>query len=235
MNGAVKGAPGRLVFDLTTTALWSGPPAGIVRVEREFARWALAHVDGLALGFFDPEARAFRHLDRHIADVLISQKAALDTLSFVNPARRGRRKTDRIPPAVRPAAMWFLQFRRMALLAMERSRLTTRNARIAVLTDRLQRAIMSRKYRALMVRPDGSRRRLLPLDTVLGDELALSARDTLVCTGAGWTHNDITAIAAAKRNARFRFVLFCHDIIPLMFPHFYKRADVEAQRRYCDL
>jgi len=30
-------------------------------------------------------------------------------------------------------------------------------------------------------------------------------------------------------------VLFCHDIIPLMFPHFYKGADVEAQRRYCDL
>ena len=225
----------RLVLDFTTTALWSGPPAGIVRVESEFARWALAHVDELALGFFDPKTRAFRYLDRNVADILISQKAAIDTFSFVSPARLGRRKTDRIPAAVRPAAMWLLQFRRMALQAMERVRLTTPSARVAALMDRLQRAMMSPKYRALMVRPDGSRRGFLPADTVLGEPLALTARDTLVCTGAGWTHNDITAIAAAKRNARFRFVLFCHDIIPLMFPHFYKRADVEAQRRYCDL
>jgi glycosyltransferase involved in cell wall biosynthesis len=235
MNGALKGAPARLVFDFTTTALWSGPPAGIVRVESEFARWGLAHVDGLALGFFDPEARAFRHLDRNIADILISQKAVLDTFSFVNAARRGRRKTDRIPAAVRPAAMWFLQFRRMALQAMERVRLTTRNTRIAVLTDRLQRAIMSPKYRAFMVRPDGSRRGFLPVDTVLGEPLALTEHDTLVCTGGGWTHNDIEAITAAKRKIGFRFVLFCHDIIPLMFPHYFKHSDVESQRRYCDL
>jgi len=235
MNGALKGAPGRLVFDFTTTALWSGPPAGIVRVESEFARWAVTHLDELALGFFDPKTRAFRHLDRNVADILISQKAAIDPFSFVNPARLGRRKTDRIPAAVRPAAMWLLQFRRMALLALERVRLTTRSERVAVLTDRLQRAIMSPKYRALMVRPDGSRRGFLPADTVMGEPLALTARDTLVCTGAGWTHNDIGAITAAKRNIGFRLVLFCHDIIPLMFPHFYKRADVEAQRRYCDL
>src|SRR5260370_39797518 len=74
-----------------------------------------------------------------------------------------------------------------------------------------------------------------PADTVLGEPLALTARDTLVCAGAGWTHNDIAAITAGKRKLGFRFVLFCHDIIPLMFPHFYKDADVEAQRCYCDL
>jgi len=225
----------RLVFDFTTTALWSGPPTGIVRVESKFARWARAHVAQLALGFFDPKTHAFRSLDRDIADILISQQAAIDPFSFVNPARLGRRKTDRIPAAIRPAAMWLLQSRRLALQAMERVRLTSRSARVAVLVDRLQRAIMSPKYRALMVRPDGCRRGLLPVDTVLGEPLALTARDTLVCTGAGWLHNDIEATAAAKRKLGFRFVLFCHDIIPLMFPQFYKRADVGAQRRYFDL
>lgn len=237
MKAQTRGADAgvRLIFDLTTTALWSGPPAGIVRVEREFARWALDNVDRLALGFFDPETRTFRNLDRDIADILISQKAVIDKFSFVNPARLGKRKTDRIPQAIQPAAMWFLQFRRMTLQATERVRLRTRNPRIAALMDRLQRAIMSSKYRAVMIRPDGSRRGFLPVDTVLGQPLALTDRDTLVCTGAGWTHNDIEAIAAAKLKAGFRFVLFCHDIIPLMFPHFYKHADVEAQRRYCDL
>src|SRR5262249_8766706 len=171
MNGALKGAPARVVFDLTTTALWSGPPAGIVRVESEFARWGLTHVDELALGIFDPRTRAFRYVDRNVADILISQKAAIDTFSFVNPPRLGRRKTDRIPEAIRPAAMWLLHFRRMALQALEQVRLTTKSERVALLADRLQRAIMTRKYRALMVRPDGSRRGFLPVDTALGEPL----------------------------------------------------------------
>ena len=228
-------APARLVFDFTTTALWSGPPAGIVRVEREFARWALDHVDGMALVFFDPEAREFRHLDGDIANRLIAQEAVIDTLSVVNPSRRGKRKTDCVPAVIRPAVMWLLQSRRMALQALERIRLQTANVRVAVLADRLQRVIMGPKYNAIMVKPDGSRRACFPVDMVLRLPAGLTARDTLVCTGAGWTHNDIDAIAEARRKLGFRFVLFCHDIIPLMFPHYYTRPDVEAQRRYCDL
>ena len=100
MNGALKGAPARLVFDFTTTALWSGPPTGIVRVESKFARWARAHVAQLALGFFDPKTHAFRSLDRDIADILISQQAAIDPFSFVNPARLDLHW--RAPPALRP-------------------------------------------------------------------------------------------------------------------------------------
>src|SRR5215471_2792499 len=138
--GSGEGPLARVVFDFTTTALWSGPPAGIVRVEREFASWALDHVQGLVLGFFDPDTRAFRDLDRDVADILISQEAVIDTLSFVSPARRGKRKTDRIPQAIRPAAMWLLQTRRMALQAMERIRLSTGNAYVATLADHLQRA-----------------------------------------------------------------------------------------------
>jgi glycosyltransferase involved in cell wall biosynthesis len=227
--------PARLVLDFTTTALWSGPPAGITRVEGEFARWALDHVNGLVLGFFDPETRAFRHLDRDIANRLISQDAVIDTFTFVTPSRRGKRKTDRVPALVRPAVMWLLQTRRMALRVLERIRLQTASAHVAEWADRLQRAIMSPKYAAIMVKPDGSRRDCLAIDMVLGPPVALSARDTLVCAGAGWICNDIDAIAEAKPNIGFRFVLFCHDIIPLMFPHYYTRPDVEAQRHYFDV
>jgi len=225
--------PPRIVFDLTTTAMWSGPPVGIVRVEGEFGRWALAHVDDLVPAFFDPEARAFRHLGRAVASSLIMQDAAFDTLSFVSPARRGKRKTDRIPAIVRPAAMWLLQSRRMALRTLERIRLQTAHARVAAWADRLQRAIMSPKYKAVMVKPDGSRRACLPIDMVLGRPVALTARDTLVCAGAGWTHNDIAAIAELKHRVGFRFVLLCFDIIPMMFPHFYKSADAQVHRDYC--
>jgi glycosyltransferase involved in cell wall biosynthesis len=62
----------------------------------------------------------------------------------------------------------------------------------------------------------------------------LTAGATLVCSGAGWTHTDIAAIAELKQRVGFRFVLFCFDIIPLMFPQYYTPPDVEAQRDYCE-
>jgi glycosyltransferase involved in cell wall biosynthesis len=157
----------------------------------------------------------------------------IDTLSFVNPARKGRRKTDRIPIFLRPAALWFMQSRRMALQALEKVRLDTASARLASFAAFLQRSMMGAKYRAIMVKPDGSRRAYVPVRRVIGPPVRLTGRDTLVCAGAGWTHNDIDAIAAEKRAAGFRFVLLCHDIIPLLFPNYYRPHDVEAQRNYC--
>jgi glycosyltransferase involved in cell wall biosynthesis len=233
MNNSCADASPRLVFDLTTAALWSGPPVGIVRVEGEFGRWALAHVDDIVPAFFDPEMRCFRRLSPAMAERLIAQDAVLDTLSFVSPARRGKRKSDRIPAAIRPFALWILQFRRSLLQALERIRLDTANAQIASLTDTAQRAIMNAKYRAIMLKGDGSRRAYLPIGKVLGPPLSLTARDTLVCAGAGWAHNDIAAIAELKRKIGFRFVMLCFDIIPVMFPHYYKPTDVQAHRDYC--
>jgi glycosyltransferase involved in cell wall biosynthesis len=225
--------PRRVIFDLTTTAMWSGPPVGIVRVESEFGRFALGHVEEMVPAFFDPETRAFRHLSRDTAGSLIAQDAAIDTLSFISPARRGKRKTDRIPAALRPLALWVLQARRVALQALERLRLRTASARAAAFADAAQRVIMNDKYRAIMMKADGSRRAYLPIDLALGAPIDLTARDTLVCSGAGWAHTDIEAIAELKREVGFRFVLFCFDIIPLKFPHYYKQADVAAHRDYC--
>jgi len=234
-GGAAKpdGVPPRIVFDLTTTALWSGPPVGIVRVECEFGRWALAHLDELVPAFFDPEMRCFRRLRRATAAGLIAQDATFDTLSFVSPARKGKRKTDRIPVAIRPLALWVLQLRRTLLQALERIRLKTTNAQIASFVDTVQRTIMNDKYRAIMVKADGSRRAHLPIDMALGPPVGLTQGDTLVCAGAGWIHNDIIAIAELKQRMGFRFVLLCFDIIPVMFPHYYKTADAQAHRDYC--
>src|SRR5215475_45164 len=108
MNRTCGDASARLVFDVTTAALWSGPPVGIVRVEGEFGRWALAHLHDIVPAFFDPEIRGFRRLSQSMAAGLIAQDAVLDTLSFVSPARRGKRKSDRIPAAIQPLALWVL-------------------------------------------------------------------------------------------------------------------------------
>jgi len=234
MNSTSADAPARLIFDLTTAALWSGPPVGIVRVEGEFGRWALANLDDIVPAFFDPEMRCFRRLSPAMAESLIAQDAVLDAPSFVSPARRGKRRSDRIPAAIRPFAPWILQFRRTVLQLLERVRLETAHPQMASFADGAQRAIMNERYRGLMVKADDSRRAYLPIGRVLGPPLALTARDTLVCAGAGWAHNDVKAIAELKRNIGFRFVMLCFDIIPVMFPHYYKPADVQAHRDYCE-
>jgi glycosyltransferase involved in cell wall biosynthesis len=233
MGGAPSGNRARLVFDVTTTAVWSGPPVGIVRVEGEFARFALGHIDSVVPAFFDSNTLCFRRLSPALARSLIAQDAAFDALSFLNPARKGKRKTDRIPAPLQPYAMWVLQFRRSLLRMLERIRLTTASARVASFADRVQRLIMSNKYRAVMVKPDGSRRANLPMEMALGPPIQFTAYDTLVCTGAGWAHNDIAAIATLKQREGFRFVLFCHDVIPELFPHYYKAADVKMHHDYC--
>lgn len=224
----------RVIFDLTTTALWNGPPAGIVRVESAFGRWALRHVDRLVPAFYDPRSGAFRCLSHDVARLLISRDATIDTFSFVRPGRSGKRKTDRIPPAIRDVLLWLLQSRRMTLRALERVRVQTANAIVARWADRLQRILMNAKHRAVMVKSDGTRRACLPIDLALGPPISLGPHDTLICSGAGWTHNDIGGIAAAKRKGGFRFVLFCHDVIPLLFPRYFIPADVEAHRQYWD-
>jgi glycosyltransferase involved in cell wall biosynthesis len=229
----ISEAPPRIVFDLTTTAMWSGPPVGIVRAESEFGRWGLRHLDRLVPAFFDPSTGGFRELDPEVANDLISKRTAIDTLSFVSPARKGKRRTDRVPRPLQPLAMWLLQSRRMALRTLERFRLAHPNGRAGAIADTVQRAIMGDKYRAVMVRPDGSRRAYVTTDMILGPPIELTSQDTLVCAGSGWTHDDIRVIAEAKRRTGFRFVLLCFDIIPLMFPQFYKPADVAIHRDYC--
>src|ERR1700736_4939228 len=78
----------RAVFHLPAPGLGAGPPVGIVRVEGEFGRWALDHLKELVPAFFDPETRAFRQLSHATVRGLLAQDCAIDTSSFVSPARR---------------------------------------------------------------------------------------------------------------------------------------------------
>jgi glycosyltransferase involved in cell wall biosynthesis len=227
----VGSLPLRIVFDLTTNAIWSGRPVGIIRVEAEFARWALGHLDNVVFAFFDPDARTFRHLNRDIIPKLLFEQAIIDIVPLSDRRRQRKRKTDRIPAAIKPFLMWMLQSRRMALQALERIRLTTANATIASLADSLQRAIINEKYPG-MIKADGSRRACFPVDIALGAAVEFQPDDVLVCTGVGWAHSDMERISTLKQNSGCRFVLFCYDIIPMMFPQYFDDAGKEL-RDYC--
>lgn len=233
MSELAAGTPRpRIVFDATTSVRWLGPPVGIVRVEQELAAWARENLPEPVFAFFDPARRRYRELSPRWAGDLISGNAGISHFGLREPGDRRRRRTDRIPVKLQPSALWVLQFRRKLLQALEGKRLTAHSERTRRIVDRVQRAVMSKKYRAILLHDDGSRRPFLPLDIVCGDELKLTRDDTVVSVGTGWRQTDILAIKAQKERLGFRLVVLCHDIIPLMFPNFYSDHDVETFRSY---
>jgi glycosyltransferase involved in cell wall biosynthesis len=221
----------RVLFDISTSMRWSGPPVGIVRVERQLALWAHANLANIAFVFFDPNLLAYREVAGD-ARPFLTGDAVLDTLGLTNPAAPGRRRTDQIPRSLRLAFLWIGQTRRKLLARLERIRLQTRHRALAGLADRLQRRLMSGKYRDIMVRADGARRPFPPVDMAVGAPIVFDRSDTLVCAGSGWGHTNIVAIGQAKTRTGFRLVLLCHDLIPLMFPHFYRDRDVALFANY---
>jgi glycosyltransferase involved in cell wall biosynthesis len=224
---------GRILFDVSTSMRWLGPPVGIVRVERKLALWAAANVRNVEFVFFDPTRQAYCAVTYDVRQFLTGE-ASINTLGLTNPVRPGRRRTDRIPAALRPTFLWISQFRRNALAQLEQIRLGTQRPWIAGLADRLQRWLMSAKYRNFMVREDGTRRALIPYDTAVGARIAFGRDDTLICAGSGWGHTNIEALSESKSRTGFRMVLVCHDLIPLLFPQFYHDHDVELFRNYMD-
>ena len=96
--------------------------------------------------------------------------------------------------------------------------------------DLLQRRIMSGKYRKFMLREDDTRRPFLPYDMVVGGRIKFERGDILVCAGSGWGHTNIESLSELKSRMGFRMVLLCHDLIPLMFPHFFRASDAAATR-----
>ena len=85
-----------------------------------------------------------------------------------------------------------------------------------------------------MVRPDGTRRDLIPADLLTADPVDIRAGDVLVSAGTGWVHTNIEVIARLRQECGLRFVLFCHDIIPILFPHFFEPAVADMIRAYFD-
>jgi glycosyltransferase involved in cell wall biosynthesis len=131
--------------------------------------------------------------------------------------------------------MWLLQSRRSALLLLERIRLLAKIPAIAAIAEKLQRPLITKKYRPYMFQADGTRRSLVSYRDFLGSPIVFTSDDTLVCAGAPWEHADIHVIRSLKERHGFCFVALCHDVIPLMFPQFYKQADVDGFRAYYEV
>src|SRR6476619_7839440 len=105
----------RLLFDISTSMRWFGPPVGIVRVERELAKWAMRNDPSCRFVFFDADLQAYREARREYLPALRDGTATVDTTGMTDPSRSRRRRTDRVPRLLLKPFRWLTQFRRMAL------------------------------------------------------------------------------------------------------------------------
>lgn len=223
---------GRIVFDISSLARWSGPSVGIVRVERELALWARKHKSGVAFVMFDPLSQNYRPIQDRWLDAILEERAVVQTWGLPDPARARKRGIDRVPDLLRTPAMWLLQFRRQLMMALERLRISANRNWIVRTAEAAQRLLMTVRYSRQMVRRDGTRRTMIPYEWALDGAIDLGRDDTLVNAGFAWSHTNVAAVAVQKLRTGFRYVIFCYDIIPLLFPNYYQPHDVERFREH---
>jgi glycosyltransferase involved in cell wall biosynthesis len=207
---------GRLIFDITSIATWSGPPVGIVRVVQEFARYARDSRPDIDLAFWH-ESTGYRLLNPGWAGPLIEPDSVIDPIHLL------RRK-------LHPVRRWLSRY--PAVMALEHMRLTTRSAAVQRAAGVFQRILFLNQRVPPFVDSQGNRVAVIPPHLAFGPVLSLGPRDVFISAGYDWLHKGIGEIVGHKRQLGFRLIVLCYDIIPLIHPEFFFVHDVEAFRDY---
>src|SRR5436190_11593192 len=225
---------GRLLFDISTSMRWFGPPVGIVRVERELAKWARENDPNCRFVFFDPDLQMYREVrQNHLRDVL-EGAATLDSTGMRDASRSRRRRTDRVPRVLLAPFLWLTQFRRMALRTLGGFLLKSTSSRVRVFIYLIQPVIAGKKYRDILMRSDGSQRALAPVHVLAGAPFPFEPGDRVLLAGANWAHTNVAVIGEQKKQFAIELVSLCYDVIPLLFPTFFKPHDVAMLQRHFD-
>ena len=218
----------RIVYDMTTLFHWKGPPSGIVRVDQGFAHWARAALPDVHFAVYDPGLQRFRKVADRWVEPLIGDHAFADTWGRgAGPATR--RRYPRLAPSI---AKWLTQPRRRLIAALERLRRDGRPVALRAAAEGLQARMMSEKYRAAPIAPDGTRGAHVPFDAAFEGLISFSAHDTLISVGSGWTYLDPRTFKTLKEETRCTVVVMCHDLIPLLHPEYCLAREVEQFRTY---
>ena len=69
---------GRLIFDLSSVARWTGPPVGIIRAQREFAIWARRERPDVVFAIFDSATMRYRRVAERYLGAFIDGEASLN-------------------------------------------------------------------------------------------------------------------------------------------------------------
>jgi glycosyltransferase involved in cell wall biosynthesis len=218
----------RFVFDITTLVRWAGEPTGTQRVESELARFARENIPGVEFVFFDPGLNAFRIVEQPWLDMMLSGKLSVaDAPTPVPPGHHPRRRHSL-------AARLRRTVHDGAVLRLEWTRLTARNAIVVTAAGWLRDGLVPRRLASRMFDGEGRRRACVAFRAVVGPEVDLDRDTVLVSVGFAWDYLDFGVVKRILDQSGASFVHFCHDMIPVQFPEFFTAeaaAHFDAQHR----
>jgi glycosyltransferase involved in cell wall biosynthesis len=196
-------------FDVTTTVHWRRPPVGVVRVEAEcfkyLARLGLPYV---RFCHFDKAARAYREI--HADYVMgIFNLHGYNPPEVPQPQTSSKRLVDQlkqrlqsVPGPVRkplvkagkqaiPAARTLLHHVRGM-----KNRMATAQATARTMTEPVPQVQHS-----------------------VSSSAPFGASDVLISAGLDWDQKDLPYLYQLKMAHGMKVILFCYDLIPVLFPH----------------
>lgn len=203
-------------LDVTTTMRWSRPPVGIVRVETEvFRHFASRNDPAVRFCQFDLKTLSYQEVKAAEVFELIhrfhrSKPAPTEPVSQPPTAKRAADKAKalaaRLPAAVRHPMIGAARRTEPVLRrALHEYRLMAKSANTARLrvTDRLKR----------ITEPPPPEAPVLPGPT------PFEPGDVLISGGLDWDQKDRVYLYHLKLALGLKVILWCYDLIPVLFPH----------------
>lgn len=224
----------KVYIDLTTLARWRGTLTGIQRCQKIYASHALAQIADVRFTLFDPETRWYRHLDSGHARRILEGTLRADMMLLPDLNQHRRHFVDRLPKPLRPLYWWLTKTRRMAIAKLEAIRFADKKSRRGQMAAALQSFLFNKREKADYLARENGQIDRPPFSIIAGEPVLFERDDVVIAMQNDWAHTDIVAIAEQKRKTGWHHVILCHDLIPILFPHWYKAPDVVGFTRYYD-
>lgn len=221
---------GKIWFDLSTSARWSGHAVGIIRVEQEFARRARKHLgDRVDFCIYVAAGETFYRLRPEAVDQILRGELQLE---FSRPDATPR-------PADGSAGSWKQRLRDLTLASPQLYRFVQRLrghdftlAQVQHMREQLDLARERARERVGSVEAAPPARPPTPALSAVSGPVPLEASSVIVSGGLDWEHKDVRAIYKAKRRIGFRYAAIIYDLIPILYPHFVVPAYVDLLNDY---
>ena len=212
----------RLLLDISTLLRHWERADGITRTQAKLAAYALDHMAHLDFVYLGGETPLL--VDTDCVRLLLAGTHRIDVSHFRDPGAKLRVR-DRLPAVLKSTMMWIQRPRRQAVLCLER--IAIRWPRFASDSHALREKLLNEKYRRALTAPDGSTVHLVPHDLALRAMSAPSCDDVLILAGSDWRlmSNTLRDLSPSPKTA-----VLCYDIIPLLFPTFFRQGNVDAFR-----
>ena len=200
----------------------------------KYADYALREIPGAVFTLFDPRSAKYRPLRPDAAKAVIAGTLKPEMSMMRDPVFIKKRTIDSIPRPLHPAYWWITKSRRKLIEVLEDRRIGAASDKQRERWDRLQRRLISPKMHGLHYDPSNQRIDRPSLNSILGPPIELTREDTTLAMQSDWVHTDIEETARAHRLSGSRHVVMCHDVIPILYPDWFKQNDADLFKRYFD-